>query len=172
MHTALGCAGGEAAVHDGEVRVREGIVSVEAAVVALGRHLEPIRRYATGDARLERSAYTLLGELQRRGSMTIAELCEAFALDASTVNRQTAAVVRSGLAERFGDPDGGPARRFRLTEEGRRRLERDRSANIASLAEALSDWSDAELASFSEMVRRFNGDVHDLLKEWRTRPSA
>ena len=52
--------------------------------------------------------------------MSIGELSDAFGLDASTLNRQTAAAMRAGLVERIPDPDGGMARKFRITDEGAR----------------------------------------------------
>lgn len=59
------------------------------------------------DGVLERSAYILLSRIRVQGPMSIGELSEAFGLDASTLNRQTAAAMRAGLVERIPDPDGG-----------------------------------------------------------------
>lgn len=53
--------------------------------------------------------------------MSIGQLSDAFGLDASTLNRQTAAMLRGNLVERIADPDGGIARKFRITAEGERR---------------------------------------------------
>lgn len=67
---------------------------------------------------LDRSAYILLSLVRVKGPMSIGELSEALGLDASTLNRQTAAAMRSGLLERIPDPDGGIARKFSVTQEG------------------------------------------------------
>ncbi|WP_127940829.1 MarR family transcriptional regulator [Nonomuraea polychroma] len=74
------------------------------------------------EQRLERSSYILLRRLEADGPMSIGQLAQAFALDASTVNRQAAVLLRGGLAERIPDPEGGMARKLRVTEEGLRRV--------------------------------------------------
>src|SRR3546814_7701093 len=92
------------------------------------RQLAPTRRAADGKPHLDRSAYTLLTRLVMEGPMSIGQLSEAFGLDASTLNRQTAAMMRDGLVERIPDPEGGLARKFLVTESGRKRLDRERRA--------------------------------------------
>ncbi|MCP9948511.1 MarR family winged helix-turn-helix transcriptional regulator [Actinomadura madurae] len=67
---------------------------------------------------LERSAYILLSRVRIEGPMSIRQLSEAFDLDPSTLNRQTSAMLRAGLVERIPDPEGGIARKFRITSEG------------------------------------------------------
>lgn len=111
---------------------------------------------------LERSAYVLLSRLRVQGPMSISELSEAFGLDASTLNRQTAAVVRTGLAERIPDPDGGMARKFRLTEEGGRQLEAERRGMVESLDLVMADWPEEDVAAFAGYLRRFNTDIERL----------
>src|SRR6188472_1211030 len=60
---------------------------VEYEQMLLSRH--EVMRHRTGQ--LERSAYVLLSRIRLQGPMSIGELSEAFGLDASTLNRQTAA---------------------------------------------------------------------------------
>ncbi|WP_370095148.1 MarR family winged helix-turn-helix transcriptional regulator [Streptacidiphilus sp. MAP12-20] len=134
----------------------------------LGRHaaMAALRRDQPED-RLERSAYTLLTRLRTQGPMSIGQLAEAFGLDASTVNRQTAALLRAGLAERIPDPDGGVARKLRVTAEGVRRLELDRDWAIAGLARVLTDWTDAEVAELSRVLTRLNTSIeHTEARPW------
>src|SRR6478736_6156372 len=94
----------------------------------------------TKDGVLERSAYILLSRIRIQGPMTIGELSDAFGLDASTLNRQTAAAMRAGLVERIPDPKGGMARKFRITDEGARMLDAERQGLISSLARVMADW--------------------------------
>ncbi|MCY1683002.1 MarR family winged helix-turn-helix transcriptional regulator [Kocuria sp. SL71] len=68
---------------------------------------------------LERSAAVLLARLQASGPMSVGELAEAFDLDVSTVHRQVAAAMKSGLIERVEDPDGGSARKHRPSPRAR-----------------------------------------------------
>ncbi|MGN8246101.1 MarR family winged helix-turn-helix transcriptional regulator [Cellulomonas soli] len=139
--------------------VADDLRRVEFESMLLGRHLEPILRHTTGEERLERSAYTLLTRLELDGPLSIGQLSDAFGLDVSTLNRQTAAVLRAGLVDRIPDPDGGMARKFCLTPEGRRRLEFERESNTQGLAGVLADWDEADLATLAQMLHRFNVSI-------------
>ncbi|MFH8570415.1 MarR family winged helix-turn-helix transcriptional regulator [Streptomyces sp. NPDC017993] len=114
------------------------------------------------DGTLERSAYILLSRIRMQGPMSIGELSEAFGLDASTLNRQTAAAVRAGLAERIPDPDGGMARKFRITDKGADILDEEREGIVRSLDQILVDWPDEDIAAFASFLRRFNTDIERI----------
>ncbi|KTR86189.1 MarR family winged helix-turn-helix transcriptional regulator [Leucobacter chromiiresistens] len=122
-----------------------------------------LSRYTTAQHRLEgdleRSAYLLLSRLEHQGPMTIAQLRDAFLLDTSTVQRQTAAAMREGLLERIPDPDGGQAKKFEITARGTERLTKVRQRFVATLDRALEAWSDADVAHFADLLRRFNLDI-------------
>ncbi|MFJ8660209.1 MarR family winged helix-turn-helix transcriptional regulator [Streptomyces sp. NPDC093795] len=137
----------------------------------LGRHahLYAPRSRAAGD-HLDRSAYVVLTRIRMHGPMSIGQLSEAFGLDASTLNRQTAAMLRTGVVERIPDPDGGIARKFRITAEGERRLDADRDANIAGLDRVMEDWSPEDVARFAAYLERFNRDIERLEKRPWPRP--
>ncbi|TGB13588.1 MarR family transcriptional regulator [Streptomyces sp. MZ04] len=136
---------------------------VEFETMLLGRHshLYNPRTRATG-GRLDRSAYVLLSRIQMDGPMSIGQLSEAFGLDASTLNRQTAAMLRAGLVERIPDPDGGLARKFRISAEGEHQLDADRADYTRGLEKVFSDWSPEEVAAFATYLQRFNGDIERL----------
>ncbi|NUU24823.1 MAG: MarR family transcriptional regulator [Streptomycetaceae bacterium] len=127
----------------------------------LARHQVMVNREVEGDP-LERSAYLLISRLEAQGPMSIGQLADAFLLDTSTVNRQVAALLRAGLAERIVDPDGGLARKLRATEEGRSRLAADRARHVRGLERVLSGWSDAERHELLDVLARFNGSIEDL----------
>ncbi|MFI6082839.1 MarR family winged helix-turn-helix transcriptional regulator [Streptomyces sp. NPDC051217] len=114
------------------------------------------------DGVLERSAYILLSRIRLQGPMSIGELSDAFGLDASTLNRQTAAAMRAGLVKRIPDPDGGMARKFRITDEGARVLDEEREANVRSLDRVMSEWPEEDIAAFAAYLRRFNTDIERL----------
>ncbi|MFE9997461.1 MarR family winged helix-turn-helix transcriptional regulator [Streptomyces avermitilis] len=114
------------------------------------------------DGVLERSAYILLSRIRVQGPMSIGELSDAFGLDASTLNRQTAAAMRAGLVERIPDPDGGMARKFRITSEGERLLDEERQGLVRSLDRVMADWSDTDIAAFASYLRRFNTDIERI----------
>ncbi|MFR9723782.1 MarR family winged helix-turn-helix transcriptional regulator [Streptomyces sp. MS19] len=136
---------------------------VEFEQMVLGRHtfLRPGGTRPKGTD-LDRSAYILLSRLDMQGAMSIGELSDAFGLNHSTLNRQTAAVVRDGLVERIPDPAGGMARKFRITARGRRELETARQAHVAALDRVMADWSDDDVAAFATYLQRFNTDIERL----------
>ncbi|MER6707924.1 MarR family winged helix-turn-helix transcriptional regulator [Streptomyces fumanus] len=124
-------------------------------------HLHKSKGRRTG-AVLDRSAYILLSRIRVQGPMSIGQLGEAFGLDASTLNRQTAAAMRAGLVERIPDPDGGMARKFRITEEGERRLDEERTGLVESLDRIMADWPEEDIAAFADYLQRFNSDIERL----------
>jgi DNA-binding MarR family transcriptional regulator len=131
---------------------------LERELMLVARHQVLTRRDSSAE-RLEKSAYVLLTRLSLEGAMSIGQLAEAFALDTSTVNRQTAALLRAELAERVADPDGGVARKLRITEAGAKRLAADREFYVGGLGAVLTDWSPAEVDQFSDMLARFNRSI-------------
>jgi DNA-binding MarR family transcriptional regulator len=135
---------------------------VEYEQMLLGRHALAAHGGRSKESVLERSSYTLLSRIRVQGPMSIGELSDAFGLDASTLNRQTASAMRSGLAERIPDPDGGLARKFRITDKGARILDEERERTVSSLDRVMADWSDADIAEFAAYLRRFNTSIERL----------
>ncbi|GLX47263.1 transcriptional regulator [Streptomyces hygroscopicus subsp. hygroscopicus] len=135
---------------------------VEFEHMVLGRHQlsSTTRRHHEG--RLERSAYIMLSRIHVQGPMSIGQLSDAFQLDASTVNRQTAHAMRAGLLERIPDPEGGMARKFRLTEEGERRLLEERDLHVKDLDRVFEDWSAEDVENFARYLQRFNTSVERI----------
>jgi len=136
------------------------IREIEYEILALSRHITAAvgRSKRDGD-RLDESAYTLLTLLEVGGPKSIGDLQRILGLDASTLNRQTSAVLKKGLAERRGDESGGLARRFHLTRTGRERLEADRQASYAALANTLSEWSAQEREELTRTLRALNAAI-------------
>lgn len=134
---------------------------LERELMLLSRHQVLARRERDPD-RLERSAYLLLCRINTEGPMSIGQLAEAFGLDTSTVNRQTAALLRCGLAERVADPDGGMARKLCITVEGARRLAEDREVNQSCLARVVGDWSPEEVRELENLLVRLNRSAEAL----------
>ncbi|GAA1786908.1 MarR family winged helix-turn-helix transcriptional regulator [Actinomadura chokoriensis] len=140
---------------------------IEYEQMLLSRH--EVMRHRAG--RLERSAYVLLSRIRLQGPMSIGELSEAFGLDASTLNRQTAAAMRAGLLERIPDPEGGIARKFRITGRGAALLDEERAIIIDGLDRVMADWSDEDIATFAAYLRRFNTDIERLSGRTWPRPA-
>jgi DNA-binding MarR family transcriptional regulator len=148
-------------------------------LVALQRELMLVNRHSIlgmadryrGEVRLERSAYILLSRIEAEGPMSIGQLAEAFGLDTSTINRQTAAMIRAGVAERIADPEGGIARKLRMTTEGRKRLREDREWAENGLRRLLENWTPTEIAQLLECLTHFNESVEQRSGKPWPRPS-
>ncbi|MEU1365521.1 MarR family winged helix-turn-helix transcriptional regulator [Streptomyces sp. NPDC005803] len=136
---------------------------VEFEQMLLGRymHLHKRKGRRPGSV-LDRSAYILLNRIHMQGPMSIGQLGDAFGLDASTLNRQTAAAMSAGLVERIPALDGGMARRFRITQEGERCLAEERTGLISSLSRIMADWPEEDIAAFADYLGRFNSDIERL----------
>ncbi|GAA2366961.1 MarR family transcriptional regulator [Streptomyces carpaticus] len=150
---------------------QERYAGLQRELLLLSRYEMAARQRETGGT-LERSAHLLLTRLAAQGPMTIAELAQAFALDTSTINRQTAALLRDGLARRVPDPDGGLARRLQMTEEGARRLaDRDRRSR-EGLGRVLADWEPADVRALEDLLTRLNRSIEAHSGRNWPRPAA
>ncbi|MEU6674114.1 MarR family transcriptional regulator [Streptomyces sp. NPDC046925] len=135
---------------------------IEFEHMILGRHQFGSDNRRKQEGRLERSTYIILSRIRAQGPMSIGQLSEAFQLDASTLNRQTAGAVKAGLLERIPDPEGGMARKFRLTAEGGQRLDVEREVQISGLDKVFEDWPAEEVEIFARYVQRFNTSIERL----------
>jgi DNA-binding MarR family transcriptional regulator len=143
-----------------EVSADELVGQIEHEHMLLSRysHMREHRTHRRAEG-LDRSAYVLLSRIEEQGPMSIGDLSDAFGLDSSTLNRQTAAAARAGLLQRIPDPDGGIARKFRITAEGKDRLASERAFHIDALGGVLAEWSEEDLAGFAAYLHRFNADI-------------
>ncbi|MCI1258569.1 MAG: ArsR family transcriptional regulator [Bifidobacterium subtile] len=140
----------------------ENIVAIEYEALLLGKRITRVAGFRGSRlGMLDRSAYILLVSLEDQPK-SIGELSEITGLDASTLNRQTAAMRRQNIIQRIPDPDGGMARKFTLTQEGERSLAQQRKRNLGALSTVLSDWSSEEIARFAAALTRFNRAVQSL----------
>ncbi|MGM7668222.1 MarR family winged helix-turn-helix transcriptional regulator [Microbacterium sp. A93] len=146
---------------------------IEYESMVFERHLSslPGRTRRSGGV-LDQSAYTLLNLLQAGGPQSIGELSAVTGLDASTLNRQTAALLRDDLAERIADPDGGLARKFRATAHGELSAQEERAASRAGLGRLMEDWASEDREAFAELLGRFNRSIEERTgRDW-PRPTA
>lgn len=137
------------------------IDALQSELDILARHIGQMHRTVAPSRRLDRSAVTLLSRIAAEGPMSIGQLGPALGLDASTLNRQTAAATRAGLIERIADPMGGAARKFALTAEGRGRLEDERSAVRSKLETIVTDWDEERIDLLGTMLLELNERYED-----------
>jgi DNA-binding MarR family transcriptional regulator len=149
----------------------EHLRTIERELTLLARHQMMVTHKSRGE-RLDRSAYLLLTRLEIEGPMAVSELAEAFGLDSSTVNRQTASMLRSELIERIPDPDGGIARKFRITALGTERVTADREWAYQGLQRVVDDWSCEDVRRLAEALSQFNNSVERLAGRARPQTAA
>lgn len=80
--------------------------------------------------------------------------------------------MRAGLAERIPDPEGGTARTFRITDEGKRLLDEGREGVGEVLDQVMADWSEDDIAAFAACPRRFDNGIERIGGRLWQRPSA
>jgi DNA-binding MarR family transcriptional regulator len=143
---------------------------LEAELVVLWRRL---RRMAIVLARqvddgLEAATYGLLGAFLDAGDVRASDLADLFGLDKSTVSRQVAQLENMGLVERVEFPHDKRARLIRITDKGRERVHRMRTARAEWLLEVLKPWPAEDVDHLVEVMSRLNESIGVELAGHRT----
>jgi len=107
----------------------------------------------------ELASLFLLVRLVKGGPKRAKELADAMCADQSTVSRQVASLVRSGLIERQADPDDGRASILVPTELGIDRVRGHFVNRGQGVEPVIADWSDADRGQFLELLRRYNSTL-------------
>ena len=110
------------------------------------------------------SMLSALSAAERKGSLTMRDLCRAEQVQPPTMTRIVAALVEAGLVEREADPTDGRVAWVTVTPEGRRLLERSRRRKEAYLAKALGSLEQDELRTLE--------DAAGILERLTDAPSA
>ncbi|WP_431042530.1 MarR family winged helix-turn-helix transcriptional regulator [Streptomyces sp. P1-3] len=137
-------------------------------VALFARRAEQTRLGGIGQARnsMDRAAYLLLNRLDQEGPMGVKALAAGMGIDSSTVTRQVAPLVDSGMVKRTSHPEDGRAVVLQLSPRGRARLEEVRSSRRALMAVVTEEWTAEERDAFCDLLTRFNtalSDVHNSL---------
>jgi DNA-binding MarR family transcriptional regulator len=77
-------------------------------------------------------------------------------IDSSTVTRQVAPLVDTGLVKRTSHPEDGRAVVLQLSPRGQSRLDEVRSSRRQLMAELTDDWAPEEREAFCSLLTRFN----------------
>ena len=97
------------------------------------------------EAGITPSMLSALSSAERRGPLTMRDLCAAEQVQPPTMTRIVAALVEAGLVVREADPVDGRVAWVRVTPQGRRLLARSRRRKEAYLAKALGALDPHEL---------------------------
>lgn len=113
-------------------------------------------RAAAVHPELPASSYLMLSWLLQHGPQRASAMADAFGIDKGAISRQVQHLVELDLVDRTPDPDDGRAtlvsaaatavdRMAAVTEERRRWLD-----------DRLGDWSEEDLTTLVELLRRYN----------------
>ncbi len=112
---------------------------------------------------LQPTAYALLSRVDELGSVRASDLCDYFGIDKGAVSRQVALLERTGMVAREPDPGDGRAQLLVVTGEGRKRLAHARGGRRRVVREQLDRWPEADVATFAELLGRFNTQMDAAL---------
>ncbi len=110
---------------------------------------------------MDRAAYLLLNRLDREGPMGVKALAEGMGIDSSTVTRQVAPLVETGLVKRTSHPEDGRAVVLALSPRGEARLAEVRASRRTLMAMITEEWSPAEREAFCELLAKFNAALSE-----------
>jgi DNA-binding MarR family transcriptional regulator len=127
-------------------------------VALFARRAEQTRLGGVGKVRnsMDRAAYLLLNRLDHEGPMGVKALAEGMGIDSSTVTRQVAPLVDSGLVKRTSHPEDGRAVVLALSPRGRMRLDDVRASRQQLMAVVTDGWTEQERELFCDLLGRFN----------------
>lgn len=133
-------------------------------VALFARRAEQTRLGGVGQVRnsMDRAAYLLLNRLDQEGPMGVKALAAAMGIDSSTVTRQVAPLVDSGMVKRTSHPEDGRAVVLQLSPRGQGRLEEVRSSRRDLMALVTEDWTAEERDAFCTLLTRFNSALSAL----------
>ncbi|MFE0644644.1 MarR family winged helix-turn-helix transcriptional regulator [Streptomyces sp. NPDC058877] len=132
-------------------------------LAVFARRAEQTRLAGTGQLRnsMDRAAYLLLNRLDQEGPMGVKALAAGMGIDSSTVTRQVAPLVDTGLVKRTSHPEDGRAVVLQLSPRGLARLEEVRSSRRQLMAEITEGWTPDERESFCTLLTRFNAALSE-----------
>jgi DNA-binding MarR family transcriptional regulator len=111
-------------------------------------------------ASLDRAGYWLLVRISGQAPIRLSELADSVDLDLSTVSRQMANLVTSGLVVKVPDPEDGRASLLSLSDRGWTVLEAVSEARRQVLAETVADWTEAERNALADGLIRLEAGLH------------
>ncbi len=105
------------------------------------------------------AALVLLFPLARLGPLRQSELAELVHADPSTVSRHVSSLIERGLVQRVADETDGRASRLVVTDAGRAQLDQLGREREAVLERVTAGWSEGDLATLTELLRRLLDDL-------------
>ena len=134
------------------------------AMISLIRTYGNLKTRLASSVDSEVASLFLLVRLVKDGPKRAKELAEAMCADQSTVSRQVAGLVKSGLIERKADPDDGRASILVPTQLGVDRVHEHFVNRGQAIEPIIGDWPEADREQFLRLLRRYNSSL-DLRRD-------
>lgn len=134
------------------------------AMISLIRTYGNLKSRIASSADPEIASLFLLVRLVKEGPKRAKELADSMCADQSTVSRQVAGLVRSGLIERQADPDDGRASILVPTAVGIERVHEHFVHRGRAIEPIISDWPEVDREHLLRLLRRYNATL-DLRRE-------
>ena len=115
-----------------------------------------INRHAL--AELGSQGFTALAIVGLHGPLRITDVAARLHVDLSVASRQVAALDRAGHVTRTPDGDDRRASVVALTDGGRAVLQDTHRRMVEAFSQALSGWSDADIAALTAALSRLRND--------------
>ena len=132
---------------------------IASAVIAMFRQFNSIKSRVAGSQEADHSPLFLLVKLASHGPSRASDLAEQMCADPSTVSRQVASLVRSGLIERRADPDDGRASILVPTDLGLTRVREFSRRRGATMQPVIEDWSQQDKDDLLRLVRKYTEGI-------------
>ncbi|SDO91833.1 DNA-binding transcriptional regulator, MarR family [Nakamurella panacisegetis] len=131
------------------------------SIITMMRIYGSIKARIASAADPETTALFPLVRLVKEGPRRAKELAESMNADPSTVSRQVATLVRTGMVERKADPDDGRASILVPTELGVCRVQ-EHFVNRGQMIEPMiADWPAEDRSNFLRLLRRYTQSLED-----------
>lgn len=138
-----------------EISCSDQAAEIADAIVSLMRIYGNLKARVANTADPEIAALFLLVRLVKNGPKRAKELAELTCADPSTVSRQVATLVKTGLIERQADPEDGRASILVPTALGVTRV-KEHFVNRGQMIELMiTDWPDTDRSDFLRLLRSY-----------------
>ena len=137
-----------------QVHRESGLQALSEQMPRFMRLIHGLKAQHTAEGGRDRAALVLLFPLDRLGPLRQGALADLVHADPSTVSRHVTLLVERGLVVRVADESDGRASRLVLTDSGRAQLDQLRDERVGYLRTVTADWTDDELATFTDLFER------------------
>ncbi len=135
------------------------------AIISLMRIYGNLKSRLANTADPEIAALFLLVHLVKNGPRRAKELADLTSADPSTVSRQVATLVKTGLIERKADPEDGRASILVPTELGVARVQAHFVNRGQMVEPMIADWPDSDRRDFLRLLRSYTDQLESRREE-------